>query len=138
MIRQQHIVIVGAGIVGLSTAYALLTQGIRNVTILEQEVVDHTRSSSHGFSRLLRFEYGPDAFYSNMVRLSASNAGRTLNKWLGAHFTHQLAYSCLEMMMIRSHGRATMLYEAWGCLQNSFPKKLAECAFPNLILSLTI
>src|SRR6266576_3040700 len=70
MVRQQHIVIVGAGIVGLSTAYALLTQGIRNVTILEQEVVDHARSSSHGFSRLLRFEYGPDAFYSNMVRLS--------------------------------------------------------------------
>ena len=70
MVRQQHIVIVGAGIVGLSTAYSLITQGIRNVTILEQEVVDHTRSSSHGFSRLLRFEYGPDAFYSNMVRLS--------------------------------------------------------------------
>jgi monomeric sarcosine oxidase len=70
MVRQQHIVIVGAGIVGLSTAYSLLTQGIRNVTILEQEVVDHTRSSSHGFSRLLRFEYGPDAFYSNMVKLS--------------------------------------------------------------------
>ncbi len=70
MSHQQRIVIVGAGIVGLSTAYALLTQGMRNVTVLEQEVVDHMRSSSHGFSRLLRFEYGPDAFYSNMVRLS--------------------------------------------------------------------
>ena len=83
--RQQHIVIVGAGIVGLSTAYSLLTQGIRNVTILEQEVVDHARSSSHGFSRLLRFEYGPDALYSNMVRLSIKRwknleqvVGRTL------------------------------------------------------------
>ena len=70
MVRQQHIVIVGAGIVGLSTAYSLLTQGIRKVTILEQVAVDHTRSSSHGFSRLLRFEYGSEAFYSNMVRLS--------------------------------------------------------------------
>ena len=85
MVRQQHIVIVGAGIVGLSTAYSLLTQGIQNVTILEQEVVDHARSSSHGFSRLLRFEYGPDAFYSNMVRLSLKRwknleqvVGRTL------------------------------------------------------------
>jgi monomeric sarcosine oxidase len=85
MVRQQHIVIVGAGIVGLSTAYSLLTQGIRNVTILEQEVVDHTRSSSNGFSRLLRFEYGPEAFYSNMVRLSLKRwknlehvSGRTL------------------------------------------------------------
>ena len=85
MVRQQHIVIIGAGIVGLSTAYSLLTRGIRNVTILEQEVVDHTRSSSHGFSRLLRFEYGPEAFYSNMVRLSLKRwkklehvSGRTL------------------------------------------------------------
>jgi monomeric sarcosine oxidase len=85
MVRQQHIVIVGAGIVGLSTAYSLLNEGIRNVTILEQEVVDHARSSSHGFSRLLRFEYGPDALYSNMVRLSIKRwknleqaVGRTL------------------------------------------------------------
>jgi monomeric sarcosine oxidase len=70
MVPQQRIVIVGAGIVGLSTAYALLAQGMRNVVVLEQETVDHARSSSHGFSRLLRFEYGPDAFYSNMVRLS--------------------------------------------------------------------
>ena len=70
MVSQQRIVIVGAGIIGLSTAYALLAQGMRNVVVLEQEAVDHARSSSHGFSRLLRFEYGPDAFYSNMVRLS--------------------------------------------------------------------
>jgi len=85
MLRQQRIVIVGAGIVGLSTAYALLTQGVRKVTVLEQAVVDHVRSSSHGFSRLLRFEYGPDAFYSNMVRLGLGRwrrleriSGRTL------------------------------------------------------------
>jgi monomeric sarcosine oxidase len=85
MLHQQRVVIVGAGIVGLSTAYALLAQGMRNVTVLEQEIVDHERSSSHGFSRLLRFEYGPDAFYSNMVRLSLKRwkklervTGRTL------------------------------------------------------------
>ncbi len=85
MVRQQHIVIVGAGIVGLSTAYSLLTQGIRNVTVMEQAAIDHARSSSHGFSRLLRYEYGPEAFYSNMVRLSLKRwrklqavAGRTV------------------------------------------------------------
>ncbi len=68
--RQQRVVIVGAGIVGLSTAYALLSQGNRQVTVLEQEVVDHRRATSHGASRLLRFEYGDDDFYSEMVRLS--------------------------------------------------------------------
>ncbi len=65
--RQERIVIVGAGIVGLSTAYALLSQGVRHVTVLEKENVDHRRSTSHGISRLLRFEYGSDAFYSEMV-----------------------------------------------------------------------
>jgi monomeric sarcosine oxidase len=69
-VRQQRIVIVGAGIVGLSTAYALLSQGNMQVTVLEQEAVDHRRGTSHGLSRLLRFEYGNDAFYSELVRLS--------------------------------------------------------------------
>ena len=67
---MQRIVIVGAGIVGLSTAYALLKQGIQNVTVLEQAAVDHPRGTSHGLSRLLRFEYGPDKFYSQLVQAS--------------------------------------------------------------------
>jgi monomeric sarcosine oxidase len=82
---QQRIVIVGAGIIGLSTAYALLKQGIHHVTVLEQESVDHRRSTSRGPSRLLRFEYGPDAYYSRMVELSLHSwrrlervAGRTI------------------------------------------------------------
>ena len=85
MVYQQRMIIVGAGIIGLSTAYALLTQGMQRVTILEQVSVDHRRGSSHGFSRLLRFEYGSDAFYSEMVHLSLQRwrtlertAGRTL------------------------------------------------------------
>ena len=72
MIHQYPIVIVGGGIIGLSTAYALLSEGIRHVVVLEQETIDHPRASSHGPSRLLRFEYGPDSFYSSMVHLSLS------------------------------------------------------------------
>jgi monomeric sarcosine oxidase len=69
-VRQPSIIIVGAGIVGLSTAYALLSQGIKHITVLEQAAVDHRRGTSHGMSRLLRFEYGSDIFYSEMARLS--------------------------------------------------------------------
>ena len=97
MVRYQHIVIVGAGIVGLSTAYSLLTQGIRNVTILEQEVVDHARSSSHGFSRLLRFEYGSEAFYSNMVRLS-------LKRWKNLErVVRRTLYTSTGLLMLGNH-----------------------------------
>jgi len=85
IVYQQRIVIVGAGIVGLSTAYALLKQGMQHVTVLEQATVDHGRSTSHGLSRLLRFEYGSDRLYSEMVQLSLKRwknlelvSGRTL------------------------------------------------------------
>lgn len=70
MVSQPHNIIIGAGIVGLSTAYALLKQGKQHVTLLEQAFVDHAGGTSHGFSRLLRFEYGGDALYSHMVQLS--------------------------------------------------------------------
>lgn len=70
MVGQQHITIIGAGIVGLSAAYVLLKQGNRSVTLLEQAAVDHAGGTSHGFSRLLRFEYGADPLYSRMVQLS--------------------------------------------------------------------
>jgi monomeric sarcosine oxidase len=69
-VYQQRIVIVGAGIIGLSTAYALLKQGMKHVTVLEQVTVNHRGGTSYGMSRLLRFEYGTDALYSEMVRLS--------------------------------------------------------------------
>src|SRR5690349_15506735 len=70
MVVQQRIIIIGAGIVGLSTAYALLKRGKCHVTLLEQAAVDHAGGASHGFSRLLRFEYGSDVHYSHMVQLS--------------------------------------------------------------------
>lgn len=70
MVYQPHILIIGAGIVGLSTAYALLNAGMSRVHVLEQAVVNHARSTSSSISRLLRFEYGADVFYSRMVKLS--------------------------------------------------------------------
>ncbi len=83
--QQPQIVIVGAGIVGLATAFSLLKQGMTRVTVLEQASVDHMKAASHGPSRLLRFEYGADALYSEMVRLSLQlwknlerSTGRTL------------------------------------------------------------
>lgn len=67
---QKRITIVGAGIVGLSTALALLKQGIKHVTVLEQATVNHQRGSSNGILRLMRLEYGSKKFYTSMVQSS--------------------------------------------------------------------
>lgn len=67
---QVHVIVIGAGIIGLSTAYALLKRGEARVTLLEQATVDSEQAMSHGFSRLLRFEYGADHQYTHMVQLS--------------------------------------------------------------------
>ncbi|GAC1360160.1 MAG: N-methyl-L-tryptophan oxidase [Ktedonobacteraceae bacterium] len=91
---QQNVVIVGAGIVGLSTAYALLKQGIRHVTVLEQAVVDHPRSTSHGISRLLRFEYGNNPFYTQLVQLG-------LTRWhMLEHISRRTLYSPTGLLVL--------------------------------------
>jgi monomeric sarcosine oxidase len=43
---------------------------MKNVIVIEQSTVDHARAASHGISRLLRFEYGADQFYTEMVQVS--------------------------------------------------------------------
>jgi monomeric sarcosine oxidase len=83
-VTQESIIIIGAGIIGLATAYNLLQQGMEQVVVLEQATVDHDRGSSHGSSRLLRFEYGGDSLYSEMVRLSLIR-WRNLEHQTGQH-----------------------------------------------------
>ena len=91
---QQRIVIVGAGIVGLATAYALLKQGMQHVTVLEQATVDHPKGTSHGLSRLLRFEYGNDLFYSEMVQLS-------LERWMRLeHLARRTLYTRTGLLVL--------------------------------------
>ncbi len=102
MTYQPQIVIIGAGIVGLSTAYALLTRGMSKVHVLEQAVVSHHRSTSSSISRLLRFEYGSDAFYSRMVQLS-------LGYWRELeHRTQHTLYTPTGLLSLGKEGDETM------------------------------
>jgi sarcosine oxidase len=53
---MQRVAVVGAGIMGAATAYALAREG-HVVTLYEQFEVGHTRGSSHGRSRIVRLAY---------------------------------------------------------------------------------
>lgn len=102
MAHQQQIIIIGAGIVGLSTAYALLTEGRFKVRILEQAFVNHQKSTSSSISRLLRFEYGTDAFYSRMVKLS-------LERWRELERrTQRTLYTPTGLLSLGKDGEETM------------------------------
>ncbi|CAH1801614.1 unnamed protein product, partial [Owenia fusiformis] len=59
------VVVIGAGIQGSSTAYTLSKSG-KNVLLLEQFPLPHTRGSSHGQSRIIRKTYEEDHFAEMM------------------------------------------------------------------------
>ncbi|XP_064612435.1 peroxisomal sarcosine oxidase-like [Liolophura sinensis] len=95
------VVVVGAGIMGSSTAYYLVNQG-RKVLLLEQFRLPHTRGSSHGQSRGFRKAY-PQKFYANMTdeALEAWNrlereSGTSLYRRTGLLVVGKKGSQCLE------------------------------------------
>lgn len=64
--RRVEIVVVGAGVMGTAAARALARAG-REVVLLEQFQVGHTRGSSHGRSRIFRLSYD-DPLYVRMAQ----------------------------------------------------------------------
>lgn len=64
---SSHLVIVGGGIMGLSTAWAAARRGLR-VTLLEQHGIPNPLGSSVDHHRLIRYPYGSMPGYGRMVR----------------------------------------------------------------------
>ena len=65
---QAEIVVVGAGIMGTATAYALAREG-RDVLLIEQFRVGHEHGSSHGRSRIVRLAY-PEVEFVELAKES--------------------------------------------------------------------
>ena len=65
--KSQRIVIVGAGVFGLGTAYRLKEEGYRSVTVLDRALPPVPDGSSNDISRVIRFDYG-DEVYARMAK----------------------------------------------------------------------
>ncbi|MGI9111402.1 MAG: FAD-dependent oxidoreductase [Gaiellaceae bacterium] len=84
-----EVVVVGAGVMGLATARSLARSG-RDVALVEQFELGHTRGSSHGGSRIFRLSY-PDAQWARLAQEASSlwreleaEAGETLIERYGS------------------------------------------------------
>lgn len=62
----MRIVIVGAGIVGLSTAWALVCNG-HNVEVIDQSTIPNPNSASFDQHRMIRPQYGGQSGYTQMI-----------------------------------------------------------------------
>ncbi|KAA8642964.1 hypothetical protein EYZ11_007251 [Aspergillus tanneri] len=67
MDKSQRIVIIGAGVFGLSTALRLVEEGYQSVTVLDRAVPPVPDGSSVDISRVIRFDYG-DAVYARIAK----------------------------------------------------------------------
>jgi hypothetical protein len=65
MDKEKRILIIGAGVFGLSTALELSRRGYSNITILDRHVPPVPDGSSVDISRVVRPDYA-DAFYARM------------------------------------------------------------------------
>ncbi|MEM9950477.1 MAG: N-methyl-L-tryptophan oxidase [Chloroflexota bacterium] len=65
MPQKTDVIVLGGGIVGASTAYALVNKG-KSVRLVDQYQAGHKRGSSHGDGRVVRFNY-TEAIYVEMA-----------------------------------------------------------------------
>jgi glycine/D-amino acid oxidase-like deaminating enzyme len=84
---RTDVVVVGGGIFGATAALALRARGA-GVSIVDEGPLPHPDASSTDISKLVRADYGKDAFYTELME-RALPRWREMNERLGAELFHE-------------------------------------------------
>ena len=99
--KKEIVLIIGAGVFGLTTALELRERGFENVTVLDRYAPPVPDGSSVDISRVIRFDYG-DPLYAKM----ALEAMRGWEEQYASHF-HRCGFLMISDDPCSSYIRAT-------------------------------
>jgi len=63
---KYDVIVVGGGIMGSATAYWISKAG-KSVLLIDQFKIENSINASYDYSRIFRYSYGKDEFYTNMA-----------------------------------------------------------------------
>ena len=126
--EAPDIVIVGAGLFGICAAQALKDRGHR-VLLLDQGSPPHPLASSTDISKIVRMEYGSDAFYMRLVE-EAMAGFDVWNQSLSRPFYHE---SGVSMLSGRPFSEGGFEADSWALLQERghTPERLSSSEIQN-------
>jgi sarcosine oxidase len=130
---NAEVVVVGAGVNGLATAWALAREG-RDVVVVEQFRPGHTRGSSHGASRIFRLSY-PEVQWVRLAQ-EAYEGWRELEGETGTHLLH--LNGLIELVGDLSEGSCAALDEcgvAWSLLEADEAERRFPLRVPDGLLA---
>ena len=116
MINSEPIIIIGAGVFGLSTAYELSTRGYKNITVLDRFLPPIPDGSSVDISRIIRVEYA-DPVYHQMAQ-EAMQGWKTSFK----NYYHHSGFAMLSETLSNPYiGKTLQISEAQSRSLDAFP-----------------
>ncbi|KDP33459.1 hypothetical protein JCGZ_07030 [Jatropha curcas] len=116
--NEFDVIVVGAGIMGSSTAYQLAKRGQKTL-LLEQFDFLHHRGSSHGESRTIRATY-PEDYYSAMA-IHSSRLWEEAQSEIGYR-----VYFKAEQFDLGPSDNKAILSVVSGCQKNSLPHQVLD------------